>query len=187
MKKLIFSGIMMLAVAVFMVSCASEGANKDTAASKAKPVTETAAAKPANNAKPTAAKPAVPAGPTTVMEFAESTFDFGKVDEGEKVSHTYAFTNTGKEPLIISNAKGSCGCTVPKWPKEPIAPGGKGEVTVEFNSKNKKGKRNQKVTLTANTEPAQSFIYLTGEVIPDPNAPAKPAKPAAQPKIQVNQ
>ena len=122
---------------------------------------------PANQA---AAQPAAPAGPTTTMTFEETEFDFGTVNEGEKVSHTYTFTNEGDEPLILSNAKGSCGCTVPSWPREPIAPGATGEITVEFNSKNKKGKRNQKVTITANTNPPQSFIYLKGDVTPSAGA-----------------
>ncbi len=104
------------------------------------------------------------------MEFDATEFDFGTVQDGEKVSHTYTFKNTGSEPLILSNAKGSCGCTVPSWPREPIAPGETGEITVEFNSKNKKGRRNQKVTITANTNPPQSFIYLKGEVMGDATA-----------------
>jgi len=116
---------------------------------------------------PNVQAPAVPAGPTTTMTFAETTFDFGTVAEGEMVSHTYKFTNTGTETLVLSDAKGSCGCTVPKWPREPIAPGKSADITVEFNSKNKAGKRNQKVTITANTNPPQSFIYLTGEVTGD--------------------
>lgn len=106
-----------------------------------------------------------PLGPLTSIEFAETSFDFGTIVAGDKISYSFSFKNTGKEPLLISNAKGSCGCTVPKWPKEPIAPGGTSEVTVVFDSKNKKGMRNQKVTLTANTDPAQSFIYLKGEVV----------------------
>ena len=110
-------------------------------------------------------------GPVTTMEFAEGgTFDFGTVTEGEIVSHTFSFKNTGNEPLIISDAKGSCGCTVPSKPTAPIAPGDEGEITVQFNSKNKKGARNQKVTVTANTNPAQTFIYLTGTVNPDASA-----------------
>ena len=129
---------------------------------------------PAATTPRTPAAPPVPVGPTTVMEFAESTFDFGSVDEGEKVSHTYKFKNTGKEPLIVTDAKGSCGCTVPSKPSEPIAPGDEGEITVVFNSKNKKGKRNQSVTITANTNPPQTIIHLTGEVIPA----ATPAAPA---------
>jgi hypothetical protein len=106
----------------------------------------------------------VPAGPTTTIEFEESEFDFGTIDEGEKVSHTYKFTNTGSEPLIIKDAKGSCGCTVPSWPKDPIAPGATGEMLVEFNSKGKSGSQNKRVTITSNTNPGQTFIQIKGEV-----------------------
>jgi len=105
-----------------------------------------------------------PTGPTTAMNFGESSFDFGTIDEGEKVSHVYKFENTGNEPLVISNAKGSCGCTVPKWPKNPIAPGESGEILVTFNSKGKTGKQTKRVTITANTDPAQTFLTITGQV-----------------------
>lgn len=119
-------------------------------------------------AAPPASQPAAPVatGPTTIMDFAQTEFDFGTVNEGEIVKRTFKFKNTGKEPLIISNAQGSCGCTVPKWPREPIAPGGSGEIVVEFNSTKKAGKRNQQVTITANTEPAQTQIRLVGTVTP---------------------
>ncbi|MGB0864187.1 MAG: DUF1573 domain-containing protein, partial [Saprospiraceae bacterium] len=93
------------------------------------------------SAVPPATPPQAPAvdpnTPKTVMAFTNEEFDFGTVNEGEKVKHTFKFKNTGKEPLIISNAKGSCGCTVPKWPREPIAPGASGDVVVEFNSDKK--------------------------------------------------
>ena len=112
----------------------------------------------------TPAAPAVPAGPATTVNFAETEFDFGTVEMGEKVEHIYKFTNTGKEPLTISNAKGSCGCTVPQWPKEPIAPGEDGEILVIFDTKNKPNKQTKTVTITANTEPAQSFLKITGFV-----------------------
>ena len=106
-----------------------------------------------------------PVGPTTTIEFEETTYDFGEMEEGVRVTQVYTFTNTGDQPLIFSNARGSCGCTVPQWPREPIAPGETASITVEFNTKNKLGKRNQKVTLTGNTNPPQTFIYLTGTVI----------------------
>ncbi|MFK7770805.1 MAG: DUF1573 domain-containing protein [Saprospiraceae bacterium] len=106
----------------------------------------------------------VPTGPTTTIEFEEKEFDFGTIDEGEKVSHTYKFTNTGSEPLIIKDAKGSCGCTVPSWPKDPVLPGATGEMLVEFNSKGKAGSQNKRVTITANTNPGQTFINIKGEV-----------------------
>ncbi len=109
---------------------------------------------------------APPVGPTTAISFIESTFDFGTIESGAVVIHVFTFTNIGEEPLILTSAKGSCGCTVPQWPREPLAPGETASITVEFNSKNKAGKRNQRVTISANTNPAESFIYLTGEVTP---------------------
>jgi hypothetical protein len=102
--------------------------------------------------------------PTATIEFEELTYDFGTVEEGTKVTHVFTFTNTSNEPLILSGVRGSCGCTVPQWPKAPVMPGETASITVEFNSKNKRGERRQKVTITANTEPAQTFIYLTGKI-----------------------
>ena len=129
------------------------------------PVSPTTPAAAPPTAPPTA--PAVdPNQPKTQMTFSEQEFNFGTVNEGEKVKHTFKFKNTGNEPLIISNAQGSCGCTVPKWPREPIAPGASNEIVVEFNSEKKTGKRNQQVTITANTEPAQTIIKLVGDVTP---------------------
>lgn len=126
--------------------------------------------------------PPVPSGPKTVMSFGEEVWDFGTVKDGETVEHVYKFKNSGNDPLIISNATGSCGCTVPEWPKEPIAPGKSGEIKVVFDSKGKAGKRNQQVTITANTEPATTTIRMTGEVIGGANGPA--AQPMTP--IQVN-
>ena len=171
-----------LVLLVAGVAFACQNANNDIREA-ARQSAETAATQPANPAANVqdAQQAAVPAGPTTTMAFEETTFDFGTINEGEKVRHTYKFTNTGNEPLIFSDAKGSCGCTVPDWPREPIAPGESNEVIVEFNSKNKSGKKNQKVTITANTNPPQTFIYLTGTVNKDENSAAP-----AQPSIQVN-
>jgi hypothetical protein len=105
-----------------------------------------------------------PSGPVTTIEFAKSEFDFGTILQGEKVSYVYTFTNTGEEPLIIDKAKGSCGCTVPYWPKEPIAPGEQGEIKVEFNSGHKKGMQMKRVTITANTNPPQTMLTIKGTV-----------------------
>ena len=155
-----------VAVTVALVTVSCQNANKDIREAAKNNVTNNAVqptTNPTANAQ-TPQQPTVPAGPTTTVTFEETEFDFGTVPEGEKVSHVYNFTNTGSEPLILSDAKGSCGCTVPKWPREPIAPGESSEITVEFNSKNKAGARNQKVTITANTNPPQTFIYLKGNV-----------------------
>jgi hypothetical protein len=102
--------------------------------------------------------------PTTTIQYESEKFNFGVVDEGEVVSHVYKFKNTGNEPLIISNAKGSCGCTVPTWPKEPVPPGGTGELKVEFNSKGKPGPQSKRVTVTANTTPTETYLEIAGEV-----------------------
>ena len=107
--------------------------------------------------------------PPAEISFEAQAFDFGTVTEGEIVTNVFTFTNTGTEPLIIVDAKGSCGCTVPARPVAPIAPGETASITVQFNTRNKKGVRNQKVTITANTVPLQTFLYLTGEVKPNPD------------------
>lgn len=149
-------GFMAMLAVAFLASC--QNANSDVREAARQNVE---GVQPANPATPGAAA----AGPTTTMTFEETEASFGTITDGEKVSHTYTFTNTGNEPLILSDARGSCGCTVPQWPREPIAPGESGSITVEFNSANKVGNRNQKVTITANTNPPQSFIYLKGDVL----------------------
>ncbi len=149
-------GFMVMLAVAFLASC--QNANNDVREAARQNVEGVQPANPA-------AADAGAAGPTTVMTFEETEHNFGVVTDGDKVSHTYTFTNTGNEPLILSDARGSCGCTVPQWPREPIAPGESGNITVEFNSANKVGSRNQKVTITANTNPPQSFIYLKGDVL----------------------
>ena len=92
------------------------------------------------------------------------------IDEGDAVTHIFTFTNTGDNPLIIDRCKGSCGCTVPKCPKEPIAPGEEGEIEVKFNSKGKKNKQTKTVTINANTVPEQTRITISANVTPAPAA-----------------
>ena len=91
-------------------------------------------------------------------------WDFGIIQQGDSPQHTFTFKNTGSEPLIVVNAKGSCGCTVPKKPEEPILPGETGEIHVQFNSKNKKGAQNKTVTVTANTTPPTTKLRVTGTI-----------------------
>lgn len=86
-----------------------------------------------------------------VISFEKKTHDFGDIFQGDKVEETFRFTNTGNEPLIITNVQVTCGCTTPKgWPKEPIQPGGKGEVTIAFNSAGKMGRVDKTVTVVSN-------------------------------------
>jgi hypothetical protein len=96
--------------------------------------------------------------------FETEEHDFGLLVDGEKVAYSFVFTNTGDAPLIISNAKGSCGCTVPNWPRNPIAPGEKGSIDVSFNSSGRKGMQNKAVTLTANTNPNRKVIKIKAQI-----------------------
>lgn len=109
-----------------------------------------------------------PDGPLPSMAFNEETFDFGTIKEGDEVEHIFAFTNMGEAPLIISSAKGSCGCTVPEWPKEPIGVGKKGSIKVKFSSKGKTGAQSKTVTITSNTFPADTKIQIKANVLAAP-------------------
>ncbi|MDC0230841.1 DUF1573 domain-containing protein [Aureispira] len=107
------------------------------------------------------------------IEFYEEVFDFGNIIEGEIVEHIFKFKNTGKNPLIINHAKGSCGCTIPEWPHEPIVPGATSQIKVKFNSKGKQGEQNKTVTISANTIPNKSTIRIVGGVEINPEAEKK--------------
>jgi hypothetical protein len=102
-----------------------------------------------------------------VITFEKKTHDFGDIVQGDKVEETFKFTNTGTEPLILTNVQVTCGCTTPKgWPRDPIMPGGKGELTVAFNSAGKMGKQNKVVTVVSNAVNADgSQISFTTNVL----------------------
>ena len=97
--------------------------------------------------------------------FEREEHDFGTLIDGEKVSYSFRFKNSGNAPLIISNAKGSCGCTVPDWPKEPISPGEEGSIDVTFDSSGRAGKQTKTVTLSSNANPSTKYIKIISEVI----------------------
>ena len=99
------------------------------------------------------------------FEFEETVMQFGEISQGEKVKRMFKFTNVGKSNLIISDAKGSCGCTVPLWPKNPIAPGEEAEIEVVFNSNGKSGHVKNTVTLVANTVPNIMILAIEGDVL----------------------
>lgn len=106
------------------------------------------------------------------IEFSKETHDYGNIKYGANGTCTFEFKNTGTAPLIISNAKGSCGCTVPDWPKEPIAPGAKGVIKVKYDT-NRPGPINKSVTITSNAvnEP-NKVIRIKGNVAPAPEGGA---------------
>jgi Protein of unknown function (DUF1573) len=100
----------------------------------------------------------------TSIKFDKEVYDFGKCTDGDIITKTINFTNTGKLPLVIHQAYGSCGCTVPKYNKEPVQPGKKGEIVIEFNSKNKTGANTKSVMIEANTNPAVTTITFSIKV-----------------------
>lgn len=86
-----------------------------------------------------------------VITFEKKSHDFGDIYQGDKVEETFKFTNTGNEPLVITNVQVTCGCTTPKgYPRDPIAPGGKGEITIGFNSAGRSGRQSKVVTIVSN-------------------------------------
>ena len=107
------------------------------------------------------------AGP--VITFKENSKDFGDITQGQQVAHTFVLTNTGKQPLIISNVAATCGCTVPSWPKEPVAPGKSAEIKVSFNSTGKVGKQNSVVRIYSNASEPIEKVSLISNVLTKAN------------------
>ena len=102
---------------------------------------------------------------TPNIEMLETSYNFGEIQQGESVTHDFILKNTGDADLIISAAKGSCGCTVPEWPKTPIAKGEEAAIKVTFNSAGRSGKQNKTVTLVSNAIPNTKVITINGNVI----------------------
>lgn len=110
--------------------------------------------------------PAVTNGQYPVMQFETTAHDFGKINAGDKVSYDFTFTNTGTGDLVIANAVGSCGCTVPEYPKEPVAPGKSGVMKVTFNSAGKSGMQQKTVTITTNTKAQKEQLTIKAAITP---------------------
>lgn len=95
------------------------------------------------------------------------SYDFGDITQGERVETTFKFVNSGNAPLVITNVEVTCGCTTPKgWPRDPILPGSKGEITVAFNSTGKYGRQNKVVKIISNSVSPQNQIVFTANVLP---------------------
>lgn len=99
------------------------------------------------------------------INFEATEHDFGTIEQGTNVEHTFTFTNTGNAPLVITNANSSCGCTVPTWTKEPIAPGETGEMLVKFNGSGQ-NQVTKTVNITANTESGKEQLKIKAFVTP---------------------
>tara|TARA_B110000879_G_C11133188_1_gene496968 strand:+ start:107 stop:613 length:507 start_codon:yes stop_codon:yes gene_type:complete len=143
MKKIVLLTVLISAFAIS--SC-----KNDSASSKIKNENVEAAA--VRDAKINLGSPAI--------EWDKTEHDFGTIEQGEKVETIFTLSNVGKGDLVITNAKGSCGCTVPDWPKKPIKSGEKAEIKVVFNSRGKKNKTANTITLTTNTEKGNEVVRI---------------------------
>ncbi len=102
------------------------------------------------------------------LKFDKTEHDFGTINEGDVVETVFSFTNVGKSELIITSAKGSCGCTVPEWPREPIMPGEEGQIKVKFNSYRKPNLQQKQITLVTNTDEGKEILKIRAQVTPSP-------------------
>lgn len=117
-----------------------------------------------------------------VITFEKTEHDFGKINEADgRVTTVFKFKNEGMEPLVINNVRASCGCTTPKWTREPIEPGQTGDITVTYNPNGRPGRFQKTVTITSNATEATKRVFIKGEVIP------KPAKPVNQYAVQMGE
>ena len=99
-----------------------------------------------------------------VIEFEKTSYDFGEVIEGERLTYAFKFKNTGKSNLIIYSSEATCGCTTSQPPKAPVRPGESGEITVTFDSKGQKGNVQKRILVGANTYPAETILYISANV-----------------------
>ena len=168
MKKI---AVIAIALTVIFSACQTSKTSNNTDTNEA--VTNA----PANNTTPAA--PQAPKEPEyqakakamarTTVEFQNETYNYGKVTQGEKVSHQFKFKNTGTEPLVLTRVKASCGCTTPNYSQEPVAPGEEGYIDVLFNTAGKKGIQNKTVTVTGNFEGRiNRTLRISGEVSEGP-------------------
>lgn len=153
--KIFKYSLVVLAALVVMSSCQSgQSGNKEAKS--------TISTKVVNN--PKSAEGEMKPYEMPKITFEETTYDFGKIIQGEKVAYDFHFTNTGKTDLVINKVSTSCGCTVGNYPKESIKPGEEGKIEVVFDSKGKHGFQNKTVTILANTTPNHTMLYLKGVV-----------------------
>jgi hypothetical protein len=123
----------------------------------------------------TAQPAANPNAPT--LDFVEESYNFGEVSEGPQVTHEFKFVNHGKEALILSNVKASCGCTTPSWPKDPILPGKEATILVTYNTQGRPGNFNKSITITSNAATPNKVIYIKGTVEKVDPAKSEPIEP----------
>ncbi|MCT2562366.1 DUF1573 domain-containing protein [Chryseobacterium herbae] len=173
MKKTL-SIIALSIIGLGLVSCKKENQQAATGAEVANITDSTAGATnlaPTNPAAApvsaeTAAAAPVSNQPLTSVALSENSFDFGKIKKGDKVEHIYEITNTGKNPLVISEVKPGCGCTAPDFTKEPILPGKKGKITLHFDSSSFDGNVQKYADVFANVDKTPIKLTFTANIQP---------------------
>ncbi|MFC5272135.1 DUF1573 domain-containing protein [Adhaeribacter terreus] len=147
------------------VSCDKKGENNTATTNHNEATAEDLSASDLINNPNTANPEVVTTGPAPVMSFEKYEHDFGDIKPGDVVKHTFNFKNTGEAPLIIESATASCGCTVPSYPKEPIAPGQSGKIDVQFDSKGKTGQQNKQISIRSNTQPNITELTIKTNIL----------------------
>ncbi len=155
MKIRSITNLMTIAILLTMIACHQEEKKED----------ETKISTDVINVPATASGKQAELGSAPVMQFNELKHDFGKITQGEKVSYSFVFKNTGGSDLVISSAQGSCGCTVPSFPKEAIKPGQESKIDVKFDSDGKSGLVEKTVTLVTNCNPSTKVITISSTII----------------------
>ncbi|MPS66402.1 MAG: hypothetical protein DI622_18975 [Chryseobacterium sp.] len=169
MKKTL-SIIALSIIGLGLVSCKKEKHEEIPSIEKSHHDSLVRASERSSSVTPVSAETATPAPasnqPLTTIALSESNFDFGKIKKGDKVEHVYEITNTGTNPLVISEVKPGCGCTAPDFTKEPILPGKKGKITLHFDSTNFDGAVNKYADVFANVEKAPIKLTFTANIQP---------------------
>ncbi|UYZ58467.1 DUF1573 domain-containing protein [Hymenobacter latericus] len=166
MKRTLFSTLLVAGL-LFTGACNQQKTEVGEAGMNVAATQAADAANPTVDNPNVAAESEAPNPNAPVMTFAEPEHNFGDIQPNSVVKHTFEFTNTGKTPLLIDNAQASCGCTVPSWPKDPVAPGQKGKIEVQFDAHGKSGMQNKQITITANTQPSTTQLTIKGNILPD--------------------
>lgn len=169
MKK--FLALLLILVVAF--SSNAQEKKTETKEVKKEPLPSTVAA------PVTAVKKEINPNAATII-LKEENYLFGEVPEGPQVTHEFKFSNTGKEPLILSNVHASCGCTTPSWPKEPILPGKESTILVTYNTQGRPGPFTKSITITSNANESNKVIYIKGEVV---KAEPEKSVPLEQPSL----
>jgi len=179
MKKIIASILILAVASTSFAQTSKQNAKVESKEVKKEPLPALVAA-PTQNTTETKTDSTPPNPNAAKMSFKEETYNFSEIPEGPQVTHEFKFSNTGKEPLILSNVRASCGCTTPSWPKEPVLPGKDAVILVTYNTQGRPGSFNKTITITSNANEPNKIISIKGEVV---KAEPEKSVPLEQPSL----